>query len=89
MRSFENHACAFHVAFININQGEIRTTVEYLRNLLELDSFRANEVTTGWLETVLAKKTVKADKPGSRFFSYLPIVLTIVHQSDHELHWLV
>lgn len=44
-------------------RGEIRTTVEYLRKLIELDDFKANRVNTGWLESVMAASSVRADKP--------------------------
>ncbi len=44
-------------------RGEIRTTVEYLRKLIELEDFKANQVNTGWLESVMAASSVRADKP--------------------------
>ena len=36
---------------------------EYLRKLIELEDFKANHVNTGWLESVMAASSVRADKP--------------------------
>jgi len=38
--------------------GEIRTTVEYLGELLETDDFKENTITTAWLDGILANKEV-------------------------------
>ncbi|XP_053444554.1 acetyl-CoA carboxylase 2 isoform X1 [Nycticebus coucang] len=43
-------------------RGDFRTTVEYLINLLETDSFQNNDIDTGWLDHLIAEK-VQAEKP--------------------------
>lgn len=43
-------------------RGDIRTTVEYLIKLLEMEAFRENRITTSWLDTLIAEK-VAAEKP--------------------------
>lgn len=43
-------------------RGDIRTTVEYLIKLLEMDAFRENKFDTSWLDTLIARKVV-AEKP--------------------------
>ncbi|CAM9423058.1 unnamed protein product [Ascophyllum nodosum] len=39
-------------------QGEIRTTVEYLVQLLETDEFKANTIDTSWLDGLIREKSV-------------------------------
>lgn len=43
-------------------RGDIRTTVEYLIKLLELEAFRENKIDTSWLDSLIAEKVV-AEKP--------------------------
>lgn len=43
-------------------RGDIRTTVEYLIKLLEMEAFRENKFDTSWLDTLIAEKVV-AEKP--------------------------
>ncbi|XP_037672903.1 acetyl-CoA carboxylase 2 isoform X2 [Choloepus didactylus] len=43
-------------------RGDFRTTVEYLVNLLETESFQNNDIDTGWLDHLIAEK-VQAEKP--------------------------
>ncbi|XP_060048534.1 acetyl-CoA carboxylase 2 isoform X2 [Erinaceus europaeus] len=43
-------------------RGDFRTTVEYLINLLETESFQNNDIDTGWLDQLIAQK-VQAEKP--------------------------
>ncbi|XP_051691837.2 acetyl-CoA carboxylase 2 isoform X2 [Oryctolagus cuniculus] len=43
-------------------RGDFRTTVEYLINLLETESFQSNDIDTGWLDYLIAEK-VQAEKP--------------------------
>eukprot|EP00737_Agarophyton_chilense_P001387 gb/GEZJ01001557.1/.p1 GENE.gb/GEZJ01001557.1/~~gb/GEZJ01001557.1/.p1 ORF type:complete len:2331 (-),score=312.23 gb/GEZJ01001557.1/:1422-8057(-) len=43
-------------------RGDIRTTVEYLIKLLEMKAFRENQITTAWLDSLIAEK-VAAEKP--------------------------
>ena len=37
-------------------RGDFRTTVEYLTNLLETESFQNNDIDTGWLDNLIAEK---------------------------------
>ncbi|XP_039771055.1 acetyl-CoA carboxylase 2 isoform X2 [Ornithorhynchus anatinus] len=43
-------------------RGDFRTTVEYLINLLETESFQGNDIDTGWLDYLIAER-VQAEKP--------------------------
>ncbi|KAF8892047.1 acetyl CoA carboxylase [Infundibulicybe gibba] len=43
-------------------RGDFRTTVEYLIKLLELDAFKNNTITTGWLDSLISKK-LTAERP--------------------------
>ncbi|XP_031193342.1 acetyl-CoA carboxylase 2 isoform X3 [Mastomys coucha] len=43
-------------------RGDFRTTVEYLINLLETESFQNNDIDTGWLDHLIAQR-VQAEKP--------------------------
>ena len=44
-------------------RGEIRTTVEYLVELLETDEFKQNTIDTSWLDGILKEKSVSVEKP--------------------------
>ncbi|KAL4698557.1 hypothetical protein H8959_011214 [Pygathrix nigripes] len=46
-------------------RGDFRTTVEYLINLLETESFQNNDIDTGWLDYLIAEKVQveSAEKP--------------------------
>lgn len=47
-------------------RGDFRTTVEYLIKLLETESFRNNDIDTGWLDHLIAEKVqVKTTPPSS------------------------
>lgn len=37
-------------------RGDFRTTVEYLIKLLETESFRNNDIDTGWLDHLISEK---------------------------------
>lgn len=37
-------------------RGDFRTTVEYLIKILETESYRNNEIDTGWLDHLIAEK---------------------------------
>ncbi|WFD29030.1 acetyl-coenzyme-A carboxylase [Malassezia sp. CBS 17886] len=43
-------------------RGEFRTTVEYLILLLEMEAFRANTITTGWLDALIQDR-ITAERP--------------------------
>lgn len=45
-------------------RGDFRTTVEYLIKLLETESFRNNDIDTGWLDHLIAEKVQVGPKPG-------------------------
>ena len=44
-------------------RGEIRTTVEYLVQLLETDAFKQNTIDTSWLDGILREKSVTLEQP--------------------------
>ena len=44
-------------------RGEIRTTVEYLVELLETEAFKENTIDTSWLDGIIKDKSVQLDKP--------------------------
>lgn len=46
-------------------RGEIRTTVEYLRTILETEDFRKNHITTSWLEKIMVRPDVATEKPAT------------------------
>ncbi len=43
-------------------RGEFRTTVEYLIKLLELEAFKNNTITTGWLDSLISNR-LTAERP--------------------------
>ena len=43
-------------------RGDFRTTVEYQVKLLELDAFKNNTITTGWLDSLISSK-LTAERP--------------------------
>uniref|UniRef100_A0A4W5QEN6 Acetyl-CoA carboxylase beta n=1 Tax=Hucho hucho TaxID=62062 RepID=A0A4W5QEN6_9TELE len=58
-------------------RGDFRTTVEYLIKLLETESFRNNDIDTGWLDNLIADK-VQAERPDTM----LGIVCGSLHVAD-------
>jgi len=44
-------------------RGEIRTTVEYLVQLLETKEFKENTIDTSWLDGLIKEKSVKVETP--------------------------
>ncbi|XP_041957093.1 acetyl-CoA carboxylase isoform X3 [Alosa sapidissima] len=58
-------------------RGDFRTTVEYLIKLLETESFRNNEIDTGWLDYLIAEK-VQAERPDTM----LGVVCGSLHVAD-------
>lgn len=44
-------------------RGEIRTTIEYLRVMIEHEEFKKNQISTTWLEGILANHSIAAEKP--------------------------
>ncbi|KAF6761596.1 acetyl CoA carboxylase [Ephemerocybe angulata] len=43
-------------------RGDFRTTVEYLIKLLEMEAFKENTITTGWLDSLISEK-LTAERP--------------------------
>ncbi|XP_062873532.1 acetyl-CoA carboxylase 2 isoform X2 [Trichomycterus rosablanca] len=58
-------------------RGDFRTTVEYLIKLLETESFRNNDIDTGWLDHLIAEK-VQAERPDTM----LSVVCGALHVAD-------
>lgn len=44
-------------------RGEIRTTVEYLVELLETDDFIENKIDTSWLDGIIKEKSIQVGQP--------------------------
>ena len=44
-------------------RGEIRTTVEYLVELLETPEFKENTIDTSWLDGIIKEKSVQIERP--------------------------
>jgi acetyl-CoA carboxylase/biotin carboxylase 1 len=44
-------------------RGDIRTTVEYLVQLLETEAFKKNTIDTSWLDGIIKEKSVKVELP--------------------------
>jgi hypothetical protein len=42
-------------------RGEIRTTVDYLVQLLETDAFKTNKIDTAWLDGIIREKSVSTE----------------------------
>ena len=61
-------------------RGDIRTTVEYLRMILENDDFKNNYITTTWLEKIMKSNTIFMDKPAT----HLIILLGALFNSYHH-----
>ncbi|XP_063051128.1 acetyl-CoA carboxylase isoform X2 [Engraulis encrasicolus] len=58
-------------------RGDFRTTVEYLIKLLETESFRNNDIDTGWLDHLIAEK-VQAERPDT----ILGVICGSLHVAD-------
>ncbi|XP_012671358.2 acetyl-CoA carboxylase isoform X2 [Clupea harengus] len=58
-------------------RGDFRTTVEYLIKLLETESFRNNDIDTGWLDHLISEK-VQAERPDTM----LGVVCGSLHVAD-------
>lgn len=44
-------------------RGDIRTTIEYLRVILETEDFKKNQISTTWLEKIMTNRVVETEKP--------------------------
>ena len=59
-------------------RGDFGTTVEYLTKLLETEEYQTNNITTGWLDRLIAEK-VKAERPDTM----LAVICCALHIADH------
>jgi biotin carboxylase len=50
--------CTTHTQEIEV-RGDIRTTVEYLVQLLETPAFKENTIDTSWLDGLIREKSVR------------------------------
>jgi len=60
-------------------RGEIRTTVEYLVQLLETDAFKQNTIDTSWLDGILKEKSVYVETPPHLVVSSAAILKAFQH----------
>lgn len=60
-------------------RGEIRTTVEYLVQLLETKEFKENTIDTSWLDGIIRKKSVSVEKPPHLVVSSAAILRAYQH----------
>lgn len=61
-------------------RGDFGTTVEYLIKLLETEEYQTNNITTGWLDRLIAEK-VKAKRPDTM----LAVICSALHIADHKI----
>ena len=61
-------------------KGEIRTTVEYLQQLLETDEFKSNSVTTSWLDGILKEKSMQVERP-----AHLVVTSAAIHKAFNHI----
>lgn len=67
-------------------RGDFRTTVEYLINLLETESFQNNDINTGWLDHLIAEKVqVGSVSPLDCRDPQLPVGLVTMDTEVHSL----
>jgi acetyl-CoA carboxylase/biotin carboxylase 1 len=60
-------------------RGEIRTTVEYLVQLLETDAFKQNTIDTSWLDGIIKARSVSIQKPPHLVVSSAAILRAFQH----------
>jgi len=60
-------------------RGEIRTTVEYLVQLLETEDFKKNTIDTAWLDGILKEKSVSIELPPHLVVSSAAILRAFEH----------
>jgi len=66
-------------------RGEIRTTVEYLVQLLETEDFKQNTIDTAWLDGILKEKSVSIELPAHTVVSSAAILRAFQHvQTESE-----
>ena len=60
-------------------RGEIRTTVEYLVQLLETDAFKQNTIDTAWLDGIIKEKSFYVEQPPHLVVSSAAILKAYQH----------
>ena len=63
-------------------RGEIRTTVEYLVQLLETKEFIENTIDTSWLDGIIREKSVKIESPPHLVVTSAAIFKAFQHVND-------
>lgn len=64
-------------------RGDFRTTVEYLIKLLETESFRNNDIDTGWLDYLIAEKVqVGPRRPHLHHYLVIQFPITFLLNND-------
>ena len=63
-------------------RGEIRTTVEYLVQLLETNEFIENTIDTSWLDGLIKEKAVKVEKPDHLTVTSAAVFKAVQHVQD-------
>lgn len=63
-------------------RGDFRTTVEYLIKLLETESFRNNDIDTGWLDHLIADKVQVWNKSVPKFLYELSFCFCLGHMNS-------
>jgi acetyl-CoA carboxylase/biotin carboxylase 1 len=63
-------------------RGEIRTTVEYLVQLLETKEFIENTIDTAWLDGLIREKAVKVEKPDHLTVTSAAVFKAFQHVQD-------
>ena len=63
-------------------RGEIRTTVEYLAQLLETKEFIENTIDTSWLDGIIREKSVKIEMPNDLVVTSAAIYRAFNHVRD-------
>jgi acetyl-CoA carboxylase/biotin carboxylase 1 len=65
-------------------RGEIRTTVEYLVQLLETDDFKQNTIDTSWLDGILKEKSVSIEQPPHLVVASAAVLRAFEHVSTES-----
>jgi len=63
-------------------RGEIRTTVEYLVQLLETPEFKSNSIDTAWLDGLIKEKSVYVEKPPHLVVMSAAVLKAFEHVKD-------
>mmetsp|Transcript_57673 Transcript_57673/g.67324 ORF Transcript_57673/g.67324 Transcript_57673/m.67324 type:complete len:2093 (-) Transcript_57673:220-6498(-) len=66
-------------------RGEIRTTVEYLVELLEMDAFKDNTIDTAWLDGLLKEKSVQVDQPNDLLVACAAVFKAFEHVKTESI----